>query len=38
MDVKKMVMKGCGLDFKGKGSVDMIMNGNFIFIEKGIDV
>lgn len=38
MDAKKMVMKGRGLDSKGKGSADMIMNGNLTPTEKGTDV
>lgn len=37
-EAKKMVMKGRGLDSKGKGSADMIMNGNLSSTEQGTDV
>lgn len=38
VEAKNMVMKGRGLDSKGKGSADMIMNGNLKPTEKGTDV
>lgn len=38
IEAKKMVMKGRGLDSKGKGSADMIMNGNLTPTETGTDV
>lgn len=38
MEAKKMVMKGRGLDSKGKGSADMVMNGDLTPTETGTDV
>jgi len=38
MEAKKMVMKGRGLDSKGKGSADMVMNGSLNPTETGTDV
>ncbi len=35
---KKMVLKGRGLDSKGKGSADMIMNGSLKEVESGTQV
>lgn len=37
-DNKEMILKGRGLDAKGKGSADMVMNGKLTTVDSGTEV